>query len=121
MRTDASWLERNRETQYAYLTTTGRHSGEPRRIEIWFGVVDGWVYLLAGGRDRSHWVRNLQEKPEVLVEIGGEVHAGRARVVEPGTAEDRQARETLVAKYASGNNLDEWGRTALPVAISFDQ
>ena len=33
---------------YCYLTTTGRHSGEPHRIEIWFALADGVAYLLSG-------------------------------------------------------------------------
>ena len=113
------WLERNAGTQYAYLTTTGRRTGKPHRIEIWFGVMDGRVYMLAGGRDRSEWVRNLMAIPEVTVEIGGETHTGIARVVEAGTPEDGAARTLLVSKYREGNNLEEWGRTALPVAIEF--
>jgi deazaflavin-dependent oxidoreductase (nitroreductase family) len=102
---------------YAYLTTTGRRTGKPHRIEIWFGMEDGRVYLLSGGRDRSDWVRNLQANPEVTIELGGKTLAGVARVVPEGSEEDQRARALLVGKYRQGNNLDEWGRTALPVAI----
>ena len=44
---------------YCYLTTTGRVSGEPREIEIWFGLDGPTLYVLSGGRDRSDWVKNL--------------------------------------------------------------
>src|SRR3979490_810582 len=47
------------EEPYCYLTTTGRVSGEPREIEIWFGLVGATLYLLSGGGDRSNWGRNL--------------------------------------------------------------
>src|SRR5690606_11478240 len=53
------WLARYANKPYAYLTTTGRRTGQPHRIEIWFGVDEGRMYLLAGGRERSDWVRNL--------------------------------------------------------------
>ena len=66
---------------YCYLTTTGRRSGEPHRIEIWFALVDGVVYLLSGGRDRSDWVRNLEVSPDVVLEIGEEKRTTQARVV----------------------------------------
>ena len=102
---------------FAYLTTTGRRTGEPHRIEIWFAVEDGQVYLLSGGRERSDWVRNLQANPGVTVQLGTETFAGVARILEPETAEDRRARELLVGKYRRGNELDEWGRTSLPVVI----
>ena len=77
------------------------------------------MYLLAGGRERSDWVRNLQANAHVTVELGDETHAGAARVLRAGTAEDQRARELLVGKYREGDNLDEWGRTALAVVIEF--
>jgi deazaflavin-dependent oxidoreductase (nitroreductase family) len=82
-------------------------------------VEDDNLYLLAGGREQSDWIRNLQANPQVTVELGDETHDGRAHVLQAGTAEDQRAREMLVGKYLEGNNLDEWGRTALPVVIGF--
>jgi deazaflavin-dependent oxidoreductase (nitroreductase family) len=114
------WLARWADTPYAYLTTTGRRSGQPHRIEIWFGVQDGRMYLMSGGRDRSDWVRNLQANPQVTVELGDETHAGTAHVLQAETDEDRRARELLVAKYATpGNPLTDWKRRSLPVVVEF--
>jgi deazaflavin-dependent oxidoreductase (nitroreductase family) len=110
--------------QYCYLTTTGRISGEPREIEIWFGVAHANLYMLSGsgaddGRPRAHWVRNLLKAPAVTVRVAGHTFPGRARLVERGTEEDALARRLLVAKYQPGyaNDLSGWGRTALPVAV----
>src|SRR5919198_4125925 len=44
------------ELDYAYLTTTGRVTGRPHEIEIWFALHAGTVYVLSGGGDRSDWV-----------------------------------------------------------------
>ena len=77
------------------------------------------MYLLAGGRERSDWVRNIQANPHVTVELGAETHIGAARILQAGSAEDQLARALLVTKYREGDNLAEWGRTALPVAIDF--
>jgi hypothetical protein len=78
------------------------------------------LYLLAGGRERSDWVRNLKANPRIIAEMEGETHAGAARVLESGTAEDQLARALLVAKYeGTEGDLDEWGRTSLPVMIEF--
>jgi deazaflavin-dependent oxidoreductase (nitroreductase family) len=104
---------------YCYLTTTGRVTGRPHRIEIWFGLSDGIVYLLAGDRERADWVRNLLASPQVLLELAGELRPANARVLEPGTAEDALARRLLVEKYQPGygEDLTEWGRTSLAVAV----
>lgn len=118
-RGEQQWLARWAGEPYAYLTTIGRRTGRPHRIEIWFAAHDGRVYLLSGGRERSDWVRNLQANAHVTVELGYETHAGVARVLQPGTVEDQRARELLVGKYRGGDNLNEWGRTALPVVIEF--
>jgi len=113
------WLARWASEPYVYVTTIGRRTGRPHRIEIWFAAQDGRVYLLSGGRERADWVRNLQANPRVTVELGDETRPGTARVLRAGTAEDQRARELLVGKYREGEDLDEWGRTALPVVIEF--
>jgi deazaflavin-dependent oxidoreductase (nitroreductase family) len=105
---------------YCYLTTTGRHSGEPHRIEIWFALADGVAYLLSGGGDRSDWVRNLAISPEVVLEIGGEKRTTRARLV-ADPEEDALARRLVVEKYRPRyrGDLDDWGKTSLPVAMDW--
>jgi deazaflavin-dependent oxidoreductase (nitroreductase family) len=95
----------------------GRRSGQPRRIEIWFAAGSGGtIYLLAGGRERAGWVRNLRASPAVVVEIGASRFDGTARVVE-GTVEEQTARRLVYEKYRQDDDLDEWRDAALPVAI----
>ena len=113
------WLARWASEPYVYVTTIGRRTGRPHRIEIWFAAQDGRVYLLAGDRERSDWVRNLQANAHVTVELGDETHAGVARVLQAGTVEDQRARELLVGQYREGDNLDEWGPTSLAVVVEF--
>jgi hypothetical protein len=60
---------------FCYLTTTGRVSGEPREIEIWFGLEGETLYMLSGGRERSDWVKNLRREP--AVRVGCLVHRSR--------------------------------------------
>ena len=103
--------------EFCYLTTTGRVTGRPHEIEIWFEVEDRTLYLLSGGRDRSDWVKNLRQNPEVTVRINGERFGGRARVVEDAE-EDATTRHLLVDKYERRpGSLANWKRTALPIAV----
>lgn len=91
---DLSHLERHWNCR---LTTTGRKTGEPRRVTIWFALGPGTVYL-TGGADRPQWCRNLAVHPEVVVEIGGERLRGRARVIEDD-AEAEAIRGRFVSRY----------------------
>ena len=106
---------------FAYLTTTGRRSGLPREIEIWFVLSqDGTsVHVLAGAPDRAQWLANARADPEVRLRIGGEERAGRAEVPEPGGPEDAAARAALVAKYTRGDggDLEGWARRGGLLAI----
>ncbi len=105
---------------YCYLTTTGRHTGTPHRIEIWFALANGTVYLLSGGGDRSDWVRNLMISPEIVLEIGDVTRNTSARVV-TDPAEDALARRIVSEKYRPRyrGELESWGRSSLPVAIDW--
>jgi deazaflavin-dependent oxidoreductase (nitroreductase family) len=106
---------------YAYLTTTGRITGSPHRIEIWFARAGDAIYLLAGDRERSDWVRNLMVSPTVVLEIGDRKRTANARVVEPDSAEDARARRAMLEKYQRGSaeDLSSWARTALAVSVEW--
>jgi deazaflavin-dependent oxidoreductase (nitroreductase family) len=104
---------------FCYLTTTGRVTGRPHEIEIWFSLVPETeiLYMLSGGGDRSDWVRNLRRNPEVTVRIAAEELSGRAREARDAE-EDELARRLLVEKYESSpGRLENWRRTALPIAV----
>jgi deazaflavin-dependent oxidoreductase (nitroreductase family) len=97
----------SREPKYLYLTTTGRVSGRPRRIEIWFTRHAGRYYLVAENGLRAQWVQNLLADPAVRVRVGARTMRGRARVI------DRRAEGALAgeirrrseAKYGWGDGL----------------
>jgi deazaflavin-dependent oxidoreductase (nitroreductase family) len=112
-------LEPARDDDYCYLTTIGRVSGLPREIEIWFAVHGHTLYMLAGNH-ASDWVKNLRKTPQVTLRLRNQSLVGTARVVED-TTEDALARRLVVAKYQprDADDLGEWGRNALPVAVDF--
>jgi deazaflavin-dependent oxidoreductase (nitroreductase family) len=110
-----------------YLTTIGRVSGRAHEIEIWFAVepesAGRKVYLLAGGRDRSDWVRNVVRNPAVRLRAGGTTYSGSARIVGPEDAADGRMRVVVATKYeqrSAMGELNDWARTSLPVVIELD-
>jgi deazaflavin-dependent oxidoreductase (nitroreductase family) len=111
-----------KDEDFAYLTTTGRRSGRPHTIEIWFGLEGGRAYMLSGGGPRSDWVRNIMARPEVTLRIGDTVWNASGRVVEDPD-EDARARRLLAAKYQrwrEGKPMSGWAREALPIAVDLE-
>ncbi len=102
------------------LITTGRSSGEPREIRIWFSSAGDRLFLLSQDRDRAHWVRNVVAAPQVQVWIGARRFEGTASVLDPSNPDDHVARETFAAKYGT-KYLGKFLRTALPVAIDLER
>ena len=80
--------------------------------------------MLAGGRERADFVRNLMADPAVRVRIGEREGDAVGRVVEACTDEDALARRLVLAKYQApgATDLERWSRSALPVAfdLAFD-
>jgi deazaflavin-dependent oxidoreductase (nitroreductase family) len=89
------------------ITTTGRRSGLPRRIEIWMLEVDG-RFFITGTPGRRDWLANLQSDPRLIVHL--KRHAG---IDLPATAEVVDDAETRrrVLEHLSAN----WYRSQTPL------
>jgi deazaflavin-dependent oxidoreductase (nitroreductase family) len=109
-----------------HLVTTGRVTGTPHQIEIWFAAdpaAGDVLYLLAGGRDRADWVRNIRRDGRVSVIIRDRRYHGTARILTPGDETDRRAREVVATKYQgwrSGQPFSQWARDSLAVSITLE-
>jgi deazaflavin-dependent oxidoreductase (nitroreductase family) len=55
-------------TGTCHLSAVGRRSGEPRRVEIWYVIIDDRVVLTGtpGARD---WLANLREHAEAVLHL----------------------------------------------------
>ena len=73
------------------ITTTGRNSGQPRRIEIWMYRYDGRVFL-SGSPGTRDWYANLRRKPEFTFHLKGSVQADLPAVARPITDEAERRR-----------------------------
>ncbi len=90
------------------ITTTGRRTGTPRRIEIVFHRIDGrmWISGMPSPRKRS-WIANLESDPHLTVHLKGPI----ALADLPATARvvtDEPERRTVLERVARA-----WRRTDL--------
>jgi deazaflavin-dependent oxidoreductase (nitroreductase family) len=91
--------------EYLYLTTTGRKTGKPREIEIWFVEREGRLYVLTEFPERSNWYRNIIADPSVIVRIGKRRWAatGRLLVLEVEETLYREVQDQCREKYDWGD------------------
>ncbi|HET9261184.1 MAG TPA: nitroreductase/quinone reductase family protein [Acidimicrobiia bacterium] len=77
----------------ADITTIGRNSGQPRRIEIYFHHFDGKFYLTGRPSTRTRdWVANILAHPEFTLHLKRGVTADVAVVGRPEPDENERAR-----------------------------
>jgi deazaflavin-dependent oxidoreductase (nitroreductase family) len=103
------------------ITTTGRKSGEPHRIEIGFHAVDGHVYI-AGRPGRRGWYANLLTNPAFTFHVKesheADVEARATAVTDP--ARRRKLFEQLIAGFDHDmGNVDDWVASSPLVDVAF--
>lgn len=100
---------------YVYVTTTGRVSGLPRRIEIWFVLHGGMIYIFAEHFGRAHWVKNISKNPRVSIQLGPHERDASARILDEGPDAElwKITQDLARSKYGWGDGL--------PVEIRPDQ
>lgn len=102
------------------ITTHGRRSGKPRRIEIFLHNIDGELYLTGRPGSQRDWLANLGANPEMTIHLKRGVTADV-----PATAtvirDDERRRELIYRARVEGWNvapadaradLDYWVATA---------
>jgi deazaflavin-dependent oxidoreductase (nitroreductase family) len=58
------------------ITTTGRRSGTPRRIEIVYHTIDGRIFITGMPRRETRaWLHNLRADPRLTIHLKGAIHA----------------------------------------------
>jgi|HubBroStandDraft_1064217.scaffolds.fasta_scaffold679096_1 deazaflavin-dependent oxidoreductase (nitroreductase family) len=113
------------------ITTTGRRSGEPRRIEIVFYRLGDDVYLsgIPGPKTRD-WLANLSARPQFTFHLKSGVAADLAAtatvIVDP--AERRRVLSVFVEEFNRrrgsdspwpGGVLDEWVERSPLAKVTF--
>jgi deazaflavin-dependent oxidoreductase (nitroreductase family) len=92
------------------ITTVGRNSGEPRRIEIWRYRYDGRTFL-SGSPGMRDWYANLLANPELTYHLKGSAQADLPAVARLIT-EDAERREVIAGILEDlgrgSGNLEDW-------------
>ncbi len=83
----------------AWLTTTGRTSGEPRSVAVGYVDDPDGAILVAASEPTTDWALNLLRDPLVRVEIGERRFTARAE--ELPRAEHSRAVGALILRYGT--------------------
>jgi deazaflavin-dependent oxidoreductase (nitroreductase family) len=90
------------------MTTTGRVTGEPRRIEIVYHVIDDRIWISGMPRpERRAWLANLEADPRLTIHLKGTVAAdlpATARIVDD--PDERRRILAIVARNWGRDDLD---------------
>ena len=103
------------------ITTTGRTSGRPRRIETWFYRSGGGVYL-TGSPGRRDWYANLRADPAFTFHLKESAVADLAARAAPITdpAERRAILAPILAELGQGGALEAWVAGSPLMVVSFE-
>ena len=87
------------------ITTTGRRSGSPRRIELVFHNIGGRIYISGRPGFPRGWIANLRADPRMTFHLKGPVATAdlpaHGRVIS-----DRAEREAVLAPIAASWGYD---------------
>ncbi|MEQ4205485.1 nitroreductase family deazaflavin-dependent oxidoreductase [Actinopolymorpha sp. B17G11] len=88
------------------LTTWGRRSGRPVRIEIWWFHVDGRL-VVTGTPGPRHWYANVLANPAVIVHIEDRDLPGTARPITDRRLRHQVFIDVQTSWYLSQAPLEE--------------
>lgn len=104
------------------ITTTGRRTGESRRIEIAYHNIDGRIYISGmPSSNRRKWLSNLDADPRFTFHLKGAIKAdlpAKARVIE----DESERREVLphVARAWKRTDVENMVRHSPLIEVTFD-
>lgn len=104
------------------ITTTGRRSGEARRLEIVFHNIGGRIYISGTPvRRKRRWLLNLEANPRFTFHLKGRFKAdlpAKARIIE----DEVERREVMphIARTWGRTDLDEMVRYSPLIEVLFE-
>ncbi len=115
MELDHDWLAARRTID---LTTYGRRTGTPRRIEIWWFRVDN-RFVITGTPGPRDWLANVHATPEVIIHVDGLDIEARATPVTDPVFRRRVFTQPATNWHSTQEELDRLVTAAPMVEIHF--
>ena len=100
------------------LTTIGRKTGQPRRIEIWWFRVDG-RFIITGTPGRRDWLANVKADPRIVVHVDDSDLDATASIVDDLTLRRSVFTRPQTSWYSSQAELDHLVAIAPMVEVHF--
>ena len=103
------------------ITTTGRQSGRPRRIEIVFHNIDGKTFISGMPNFPRGWLANLKADPKFTLHLKGPISADLpaiARVID----DEAERRQVLphIAKVWKRKDLEAMVQTSPLIEVTLE-
>jgi deazaflavin-dependent oxidoreductase (nitroreductase family) len=108
--------------RFLLLTTTGRKSGKPHEVELWFAIEGTGVYLSHEG-DPTDWMKNIAKNPKVVAKIESTTIRANAKIVGDGSKAREVGKKALYNKYygkASKEVIDDWFELSTVIELTPD-
>lgn len=105
------------------ITTTGRRTGQPRRIEMVFHNIEGRIYISGIPRAdrRRSWLANLEARPSFTFHVRRPVQADLAATARLVTDEaERRAILAHVARAWRRDDLEAMVRWSPLIEVTID-
>ena len=101
----------------ALLETTGRRSGQPRRVPVGNGLRGPHFWIVAEHGSRADYVRNIAADPRVRVKVGRRWLSGTAHVL---ADDDPRERLRLLNRPLNDIGLRAMASEMLVVRVDLD-
>ena len=100
------------------ITTTGRRSGEPRRLEMWFHNVEDRIYItgMPGTRD---WYANLLADPRMTFHLKQSVAADLPAVARHINGDEKRQVLEVILERLGRANIDDWIAASPLIEVEF--
>src|SRR3954447_26936858 len=102
---------------WALLETTGRSSGEPRRVPVGDGRRGGHFWMVPEPARHAHYVRNIQRDPRVRVNVRRRWRSGTAHILPD---DDPRARLRWLKRPLNDTALLAMASEMLVVRVDLD-